>query len=152
MRTTQTRPSRRTKAKPAMAPRGAGGIRHGFLGCRTAIEDLTQLPGLATHPVLSRRVAALAAKVNDSLRASAQRVVSHPTLATLGEAFNATDAVVAACSSVQRQADQTGSARMRARMELFLLGVQTGIAQLESGLESIPLLPASAPDYPEDEE
>ena len=152
MQTTQTRPNPRAKAKPAMTPSGASGIRHGFLGCRTAVEGLARLPGLVTHAALMRRVAALAAKVNDILRASAQLAISHPTPATLGEAFNATDAVVAACTSVRRQVSKTGSARMKARTELFLLGVQAGIAQLESGLETIPLLPATAPDYPEDEE
>lgn len=152
MQTTQTRPARRTKEKQVMLPSGAGGIRHGFLGCRTGIEGLARMPGLSAHAALSRHVATLAAKVNNTLRTSAQLVISHPTPATLGEAFNATDTVAAACRSVHRKVGKAGSARMQARMERFLLGVQTGITQLESGLESIPLLPPSAPDYPEDEE
>ena len=45
MQTTQTRPARRTKEKQVMLPSGAGGIRHGFLGCRTGIEGLARMPG-----------------------------------------------------------------------------------------------------------
>ena len=152
MQTTRNRAPRPTKPNPAINLNGVVGIRQGFLGCSTSVEGLTRLPGLATDTLLSRRVLALAGKVNEALRGAAQLAISHPTPATLGDAFNATDAVVAACRSVRRQLGKSGSARMKARTELFLLGVQAGIVGLESGLESIPLLPASAPDYPEDEE
>lgn len=152
MQTTQARAPHHTKPKPVMGPIGASGIRHGFLGCQTGIEGMARQRSLATNALLSRRVTALAGKVNATLREAAQLAISHPTPATLRDVFNAADAVVAACHSVRRQLGKASSARVQARTELFLLGVLAGIEQLESGLESIPLLPATALDYPEEAE
>lgn len=149
MKATKTRTARRTSPNPVKNPNGALGIRLGFKGCLASVESILSLPGLASDALLSKRVLALAGVVKEDLRTAGQLAISHPTLPTLGDAFDAADSVLAACQSLRRRVNKVGNARTQARMELFLLGVRTGVAQLESGLETIELLPASAPDYPE---
>ena len=149
MQTTKTRTTRRTSPNPVKNPNGALGIRLGFKGCLASVESILNLPSLASDALLSKRVLALAGVVKEDLRTAGQLAISHPTLPTLRDAFDAADSVLAACQSLRRRASKVGNARTQARMELFLLGVRTGVAQLESGLETIELLPASAPDYPE---
>lgn len=149
MQTTKTRAARRSSPNPVKNPNGALGIRLGFKGCLASVESILSLPGMASDALLPKRVLALAGAVKEDLRTAGQLAISHPTLPTLRDAFDAVDSVLAACQSLRRRVNKVGNARIQARMELFLLGVRTGVAQLESGLETIELLPASAPDYPE---
>ena len=150
--TTKTRTVRRAKPNPVTHLSGPDSIRRGFLACRASVEELVATPGVICDAALLRHTQKLVDKVRTGLQEAAQLAISHPTADTLGDAFNAADAVQAACRTVRRRVTKVGDAGMQARVELFLIGVKAGITQLESGLERIPLLPTSAPDYPEEEQ
>lgn len=149
MQTTQTRSA---PPVPVRNLNGSALIRRGFLACRASSGNIASIPGIASDATLRRHALALVQAVEKGLHEAAQLAISHPTPATLGDAFNAADAVQAVCRKVGRRASATGKARIHARLQVFLAGVKAGLAELEAGLECIPLLPCTAPDYPEVEE
>lgn len=149
MQTISTRIPSRAKPGPTKALSPSESIRHGFLGCQASARSVASLAAKTGDRFLQRHAEALDLSVQTDLREAAQLAMSHPTLATLGDAFKVADAVRAACQSVHRRVCRESGAKAQVRVQVFLAGLKAGIAELESGLERIPLLPCSAPDYPE---
>jgi hypothetical protein len=125
-------------------------LRRGFFGVHACAQAML-CHGVSPQ---SRRayptVLAAYAAVNLELREAVQVAMFHPTLATLRDAFAAADLVLAEAKRATRSLVAARSANLAA-WSLSMAGLRAGIEDLEQGLETITLLPASAPDYPEEE-
>lgn len=123
-------------------------LRRGFLGAHACAQALLA-HGVSPH---SRRaypaVMATYASVNLQLRQAVEVALFHPTPDTLRDAFAATDAVLAEAKRATRSLVAARSLNLAA-WSLAMAGLRVGIEELEEGLETIVLLPASEPDYPE---
>ena len=125
-------------------------VRLGFNGARSSADQLVASCTKCQDQVLLARATALLEAVSSPLRSTAQQVLVHPTLQTLKESFDAADAVLVMCAQLARRARRLQEAEAQVRVAVLLAGFRAGIAELELGLENIPLLPSNVSEYPED--
>lgn len=124
-------------------------LRDGFLAAQHQADGLQRL-ALALGPKTYRRCTELVELVNGPFFLAARDALAHPTLATLSDAFDAIDAVTAALKSAGRSAR---SVEPPVDCQVWLQRaslLQRGLADVESGLEGVPLLPSDATDYPDE--
>jgi|JI10StandDraft_1071094.scaffolds.fasta_scaffold24240_2 hypothetical protein len=137
-------------ASPRRSTNPTALLRRGFLGAHACAQALLA-HGVSTH---SRRayptVLVTYAAVNLQLREAVEVAMFHATPETLRDAFAAADAVLAEAKRATRSMVAARSLNMAA-WSLAMAGLRAGIEELEEGLEAIALLPASAPDYPEED-
>lgn len=126
-------------------------LRHGYLGTQAANCQVLQLCPPNLDRLLSAKAGALDLAVCNDLRDATQMVMGHPTEQTLTDAFVATDTVFKLIEQVARRSRSLVDVGLQVRIHVMLSGIRAGLAELELGLEAIQLLPASAPDYPEEE-
>jgi hypothetical protein len=143
LRSTSVAPIRRRSASAC--------LRRGYLGTHAASNQVLQLCPASQDRTLCARTRALEDAVSKYLREAIQTAMGHPTLQTLTDAFGATDAVLRLTEQVARRSRHIGDVGLQVRIQVMLAGIRAGIADLESGLEAIQMLPTSAPDYPEED-
>lgn len=125
-------------------------LRRGFVGAQSCAHSLlmhgvspssgrTYPTALATH-----------AAVTEALREALAVVIRHPTLETLRDAFAAADAVRVAGKRATRSVAGVRSLHLP-QWSLGMAGLLAALEDIEDGLESIALLPASAPGYPDED-
>ena len=142
-------PSFAPRRRPAAAAPSAL-LRRGFIGAQVCAHSLlthgispssgrTYPTALATH-----------AAVTGVLREALAVVLLHPTVETLRDAFAATEAVQMASKRATRSVADVRSLHLP-QWSLAMAGLLAALEDIEGGLESITLLPASAPDYPEED-
>lgn len=124
-------------------------LRQGYLGAHAAAKQLVKLCAPQLDPTLAAKAGLVEAAVSNVLRHSAQLAIGHPTLRTLKDAFEATEAVLRFTAQAGRRAGRLVDVGLQIRVQLLLIGVRAGLTEMEQGLEAIPLLPTNAPDYPE---
>ena len=126
-------------------------LRQGYLGTHAAAHQLVQLCPPHLDRMLAAKAGVLEAAVSSELRHAAQLAMGHPTLLTLKDAFEATDAVHKFTGQVARRTGRLVDVGLQVRIHVLLSGIRVGLAELEQGLEAIQLLPVAAPDYPEED-
>lgn len=124
-------------------------LRQGYNG---ALSSATQMMACAQRlqdQKLYARAISLFDAVSNPLRVATQQALVHPTLQTLKDCFDTADVALVKVAQLARRTRGLKAAEAQVSVGVLLAGLRAGIAELESGLETIQLLPASAPDYPE---
>lgn len=122
-------------------------------GCLAALASLRLLLD-ACEATQDRVLKARAGKLRDTgaehLRAHIQVAMGHPTLQTLKDSFDTVDEVLRVAEQIARRVRHHHETGLQVRIAVAMSGLRAGIADMEAGLEAIPLLPANASDYPEE--
>jgi len=126
-------------------------LRQGYLGTHAATRQVLQLCPSSLDRTLAAKAGALDIAVCNGLRDATQMAMGHPTLQTLKEAFDATDTVLKLTEQLGRRSLHLVDDGLQVRLQIMLSGIRAGLTELELGLEAIQMLPASAPDYPEED-
>jgi hypothetical protein len=125
-------------------------LRRGFFGAHACAQAMVShgisLQSGRAYPA----VLATYAAVDLHLREAVRVAMTHPTLDTLRDAYAAADEVLAVAKRATRSLVAARSLNL-APWSLAMAGLRAAIEDLEQGLETILLLPACAPDYPEEE-
>lgn len=137
-------------ASPRRPANPSSMLRRGFLGAHACAQALTShgisLQSGRAYPTVLATYAAVDLQLREAVRVA----MIHPTLDTLRDAYDAADEVLAAAKRATRSLVAARSVNL-APWSLAMAGLRAGIEDLEQGLETIVLLPAGTPDYPEED-
>lgn len=125
-------------------------LRLGYKGALASASQLLVCCEQTEDRAIHDRAKALLEVVSNELRCAAQLALVHTTIQTLKDGFDATDATLVMCAQLARRAIVLKKVGLQVRVAVLLAGVRAGISELELGLESVPMLPVSAPEYPEE--
>ena len=131
MQLLSARTASHTKSRPVNAFNPSGRIRRGFMGCQASSQSITSILEVTNDHLLQRHAQVLTIAVRVGLRDTAQLAISHPTPATLKDAFDSVDRVQAACQSVRRRILSSGAADVR------LLEIMTQLVATERALDAV---------------
>ena len=123
-------------------------LRRGFLGAKACARSLLMNGESPTSGRIYPTAIAAHTAVIGELREALAVASRHPTLATLRDAFGACDAVRVASKRATRSIAGARSLHLP-QWSLAMAGLLAALDDVEVGLETIPLLPVCAPDYPE---